>query len=243
MYGEPALPPDLVSLPYADPAAPRGGRIVFGATGGFDSLNPFIVRGRAAEGVAQFTVETLLARNYDEPFALYVLLAESVETDSARSYVAFTLREGARFSDGSPVTVEDVLWSMEELGTRGAPRYAPAWAAVARAEATGPRSVRFTFSEPNRELPLLLGLRPILKKAQWQGRDFAASGMEAPIGSGPYRVAEAVPGRTVRYLRRDDWWGRELPINRGLHNLDEIRIDYSSSSPTALAKVRVKPIA
>lgn len=226
MYGEPALPPDFVALPYVNPDAPRGGQIVFGVAGGYDSLNPFILKGRAADGVASLTVETLMGRSYDEPFTLYGLLAESVETDDARSFVEFTLREEARFSDGSPVTVEDVLWSMETLGTKGAPRYAPAWAAVTRSEATGPRSVRFTFGAPNRELPLLLGLRPILKKAQWAGRDFTASGLEPPIGSGPYRVASFEPGRFVVYEARDDWWGRDLPFNRGQHNFARVRYDY-----------------
>lgn len=226
MYGTPALPPDFVSLPYANPDAPKGGRIVFGVSGGFDSLNPFILKGRAADGLSALTVETLLGRSYDEPFTLYGLLAESVETDEARSFVEFTLREGARFSDGSPVTVEDVLWSMETLGTKGAPRYAAAWAAVTMAEATGPRSVRFTFGAPNRELPLLLGLRPILKKAQWEGRDFAESGLEVPIGSGPYRVGTFEAGRYISYEKRTDWWGADLPFNRGQHNLAEVRYDY-----------------
>jgi peptide/nickel transport system substrate-binding protein len=226
MYGDPALPPDFVALPYANPDAPKGGRIAFGVTGGFDSLNPFILKGRAADGLSSLTVETLLGRSYDEPFTLYGLLAESVETDEGRSFVEFTLREGARFSDGSPVTVEDVLWSMETLGTKGAPRYAAAWAAVTKAEVTGPRSVRFTFGAPNRELPLLLGLRPVLKKAQWEGRDFAESGLEVPIGSGPYRVATFEPGRFITYEKRDDWWGKDLPFNRGQHNLAEVRYDY-----------------
>jgi peptide/nickel transport system substrate-binding protein len=226
MYGDPALPPDFVSLPHVNRDAPRGGRVVFGEAGGFDSLNPYIVKGRAPAGLSALTVETLMGRSYDEPFTLYGLLAESVETDAGRTWVEFTLREGARFSDGTPVTVEDVLWSMEVLGTKGAPRFAAAWAAVARAEATGPRSIRFTFNTVNRELPLILGLRPILKKAQWEGRDFAASGLEAPIGSGPYIVAAFEPGRFVTYRRRDDWWGQGLPFNRGQHNIAEIRYDY-----------------
>lgn len=230
MYGEPALPPDFVSLPHANPDAPKGGRIVLGESGGFDSLNPFIVKGRAPSALAALTVETLLGRNYDEPFSLYGLLAESVQTDDARSFVEFTLREQARFADGSPVTVEDVLWSFETLGTQGAPRYAAAWNAIAEARATGPRSVRFTFNTANRELPLILGLRPILQKAQWQGRDFTASGLEAPIGSGPYRVAEFEPGRFVTFRKRADWWGADINFNRGLHNLDEVRIDYFGDS-------------
>jgi peptide/nickel transport system substrate-binding protein len=226
MYGEPALPPDFVSLPYANPDAPKGGRIVFGESGGFDSLNPFIVNGIAPAGLTAHTVETLLGRSFDEPFTLYGLLAESVNTDEARTFVEFTLREGARFSDGSPVTVEDVIWSFETLGTKGQPRYAAAWKKIGAVEQTGERSVKFTFNTEDRELPLILGLRPILKKAQWDGKDFTVSSLEAPIGSGPYVVAEFDPGRFISYRKNPDWWGADLPFNRGQHNLDEIRYDY-----------------
>lgn len=226
MYGAPALPPDFVSLPYANPDAPKGGRIVFGESGGFDSLNPFILKGNAPAGVSALTVETLMGRSYDEPFALYGLLAESVETDEARSYVAFTLREGARFSDGSPVTPEDVLWSFETLGTEGSPRYASAWAKIAKAEKTGPRTVRFTFNTEDRELPLILGLRPILKKAQWDGKDFTVSSLDPIIGSGPYVIGPFEPGRYISYVKNPDWWGADLPFNRGQHNVDEVRYDY-----------------
>mgnify|MGYP001268698776 CR=1 FL=1 len=226
MYGHPALPPDFVSLPYANPDAPKGGRIVFGEPGGFDSLNPWILKGNAPWGLGLHTVETLMGRSIDEPFTLYGLLAESVETDDARSWVEFTLRPEARFSDGSPVTIEDVMWSYETLGTKGHPRYQTAWAKVARMEQTGERSVRFTFNAPDRELALLMGMRPVLKKAQWQGKDFAAGTLEVPVGSGPYVVEAFEPGRFIRFRRNPDWWGRDLGFNRGQNNFDEIRYDY-----------------
>jgi peptide/nickel transport system substrate-binding protein len=226
MYGDPALPPNFVSLPHVNPDAPKGGRIVFGESGSFDSMNPFILKGRAPSGLAPLTVETLMGRNYDEPFTLYGLLAESITTDPARSYAQFTLRPEARFSDGSPVTVEDVIWSFETLGTKGNPRYAAAWAKIGKTEQTGPRSVRFTFNTTDRELPLILGLRPILKKAQWQGKDFDDSSLMVPIGSGPYTVGAFDPGRFVTYTRNPDWWGADLPFNRGQHNFDEVRHDY-----------------
>jgi peptide/nickel transport system substrate-binding protein len=229
MYGDPALPPDFVSLPHANPDAPKGGSFRWGESGGFDSLNPFVTKGRAATGVSTLVVETLLGRNYDEPFSLYGLLAESVDTDEARSYVEFTLREEARFSDGSPVTVEDVMWSYETLGTEGNLRYAGAWAKIASMEQTGPRSVRFTFTEPDRELPLLMGLRPVLKKAQWEGKDFAETTLEAPIGSGPYVVDRVDLGVFASYRRNPAWWGKDLPFNRGQWNFDEIRFDYFSN--------------
>lgn len=230
MYGAPALPPDFAHLPYADPAAPEGGRIVFGEVGGFDSLNPFIVTGRAPWAIAPYTVETLMARSWDEPFTLYGLLAESVETDDARTYVAFTLRDGARFSDGSPVTVADVVASHTLLGTRGDPRFRAVYDAVAAVRQTGPRTVRFDFREPNRELPLLLGLRPVLKAAEWEARDFARSSLDPVTGSGPYVVSAVDPGRSITLARNPDWWGRDLPVNRGRHNLSEIRIEYFADS-------------
>lgn len=238
MYGEPALPPDFVSLPYVNAEAPKGGTLRLGESGGFDSLNPFIVKGQSPGQLSALTVETLMARSIDEPFTLYGLLAESVETDEARSFVEFTLRPEARFSDGTPVTVEDVLWSFETLGTLGSPRYHGAWKKIAKAEVTGPRSLRFTFNTEDRELPLILGLRPVLKKAQWETRAFDETSLEAPIGSGPYVVAKAVPGQTISYRRNPDWWGKDLPINRGLHNFDEITVEYFGGTGVAFEAFR-----
>lgn len=238
MYGAPALPQDFVSLPYANPDARKGGELILGESGGFDSLNPFIIKGQSPAQLSALTVETLMGRSVDEPFTLYGLLAESVDTDDARSYVEFTLREGAKFSDGSPVTVEDVLWSYETLGTLGSPRYHKAWSMIARAEATGPRSVRFTFNGANRELPLILGLRPILQKAQWQGRVFDETTLTAPIGSGPYVVAEAKPGQSIRYAKNPEWWGKDLPFNRGLHNFDSVTVEYFGGGSVAFEAFR-----
>lgn len=226
MYGDPALPPDFVSLPQVNPDAPKGGTYRWGEAGSFDSFNPYVTKGRPASGISALTVETLMGRNYDEAFSLYGLLAESIDTDAARTYVEFTLRPEARFSDGSPVTVEDVMWSMETLGTQGNPRYAGAWKKIASMEKTGERSVRFTFNVEDRELPLILGLRPILKKAQWQGKDFAEATMEVPVGSGPYTLAASDLGVQVTYKRNPDWWGKDLPFNRGQWNFDTIRYDY-----------------
>ena len=226
MYGDPALPPDFVSLPYANPDAPKGGTVIFGESGSFDSLNPYIVKGATPAGVALLTVETLLGRSYDEPFTLYGLLAESVETDDARTWVEFTLRPEAKFSDGSPVTVEDVIWSFEKLGVEGSPRYAGAWKKIATSEKTGDRKVKFTFAAIDRELPLILGLRPILQKAQWQGRDFTATTLDPVIGSGPYVVGKVDVGATISFVKDPDWWGKDIPFYRGLHNFDEIRYDY-----------------
>jgi peptide/nickel transport system substrate-binding protein len=226
MYGDPALPPDFVSLPYANPDAPKGGRILFGEPGTFDSMNPYILKGSAGAGIALHTVETLMARSIDEPFTLYGLLAESVDTDESRLWVEFTLRENAAFSDGSPVTAEDVIWSFQTLGTVGHPRYQGAWGKVEKIEKTGNRKVRITFNVPDRELALLMGLRPVLKRAQWAGKDFAESSLEVPVGSGPYTVDTFEAGRFISFKRNPEYWGRDLPINKGVNNFDEVRYDY-----------------
>ncbi|MCD1626909.1 MAG: extracellular solute-binding protein [Paracoccaceae bacterium] len=227
MYGEPVLPPDFVSLPYANPDAPSGGRLVEGATGGFDSLNPFILKGTAPWQLRFLAYESLMARNWDEPFSLYALLAESVVVAEDRSWVEFTLRSEARFSDGSPVTVEDVIWSYETLGSQGHPRYLGFAAQTESITRTGPRSLRISFNTPDRELALIAGLRPILQKSQWEGRDFTASTInDIPIGSAPYTVSGFEQGRYVTLTRNPDYWGRDLPIRRGTNNLDEIRIEY-----------------
>lgn len=227
MYGEPELPPDFVSLPYANPDAPKGGRIVFAQPGNFDSLNPHILKGRAPWAVRAHVFETLMGRSYDEPFTLYGLLAESIDTGPNREWVEFTLRPEAKFSDGSPVTIEDVMWSYETLGTQGHPRYNGSWTQVETMEQTGPRSVKFTFNSDNKELALLMGMRPILKKAQWDDRDFQESGFDVvPIGSSPYMIDSFEPGRYISLKRNPDYWGKDLPFMRGQANLDEIRYDF-----------------
>lgn len=233
MYGAPALPQNFVSLPYADPGAPQGGTLVMGETGSFDSLNPYILKGNAPWWVGPLTVESLMGRSYAEPFTLYGLLAESIATPPDRSWVEFTLNPQARFSDGHPVTVGDVIWSFETLGTQGNPRYINAWNQVAKAEQTGPRTVRFTFKVPDRELPLILALRPVLEKAQWQGKDFANSGDVVPIGSGPYVVDKVKMGQSITFKKNPDWWGKDLPFNRGQWNFAEIDDEYFADSNVA----------
>ena len=227
MYGDPELPPDFVSLPYANPDAPKGGRIVTGEVGSFDSLNPHISKGSTPWQLRFLAYESLMGRNWDEPFTLYGLLAESIEVGEDRDWVEFVLREEAAFSDGTPLTVEDVMWSYETLGTIGHPRYHGAWKKVASMEQTGPRSIRFTFNEQDPEMALLIGMRPILKKAQWEGKEFDASGIdEVPISTAPYVIDDFEAGRFVSLKRNPDYWGRDVNFMRGQANLDEIRMEF-----------------
>ncbi|WP_295509091.1 extracellular solute-binding protein [uncultured Sulfitobacter sp.] len=227
MYGDPALPPDFVSLPYSNPDAPKGGKIVLGNTGGFDSLNPFVRKGTAPWQLPFFTHETLMGRSWDEPFTLYGLLAESIEVAEDRSWVEFTLRPEARFADGSPVTAQDVIFSYDLLGSEGHPRYHGLRAQIDSISQTGPRSVRMAFNTENRELALLAGMRPILSKAQWEGRDFANAPLaDIPVGSGPYTVTDYQAGRQVTLTRNPEYWGKDVPFRRGTHNIDQIKLDF-----------------
>jgi peptide/nickel transport system substrate-binding protein len=227
MHGAPALPADFTHMPYANPDAPKGGRLVQGFLGTFDSLNPLIVRGLAVQQIRGFVVESLMARGNDEAFTLYGLLAKSVETDDARSYVTFHLDPRARFSDGQPVLAEDVLFSWALLRDKGRPNHRQYYSKVAKAEAPDPHTVRFDLGGANdRELPLILGLMPVLPKHAIDVATFEETSMSPPVGSGPYRVSAVKPGASVTLTRNPDYWGRDLPVNRGLWNFDEIRFDF-----------------
>jgi peptide/nickel transport system substrate-binding protein len=227
MHGAPALPADFTHMPYANPAAPKGGRLVWGVLGTFDSLNPQIVRGIAVQQMRGFVVESLMARGNDEAFTLYGLLAKTVETDDARSYVTFRLDARARFSDGKPVTADDVLFSWALLRDKGRPNHRQYYAKVAKAEALDPLTVRFDLAGANdRELPLILGLMPVLPRHAVDPATFEETTMTGPVGSGPYRVTAVKPGASVTLTRNPDYWGRDLPVSRGLWNFDEIRLDF-----------------
>jgi peptide/nickel transport system substrate-binding protein len=233
MHGEPALSADFTHMPYANPDAPKGGRLVQGLLGTFDSLNPMIVRGIAVQQIVAvqqmrgLVIESLMARGNNEAFTLYGLLARSVETDDARSYVTFHIDPRARFFDGQPVLAEDVLFSWALLRDKGRPNHRLYYSKVAKAEALDQLTVRFDFGGANdRELPLILGLMPVLPKHAIDAVTFEETTMTAPMGSGPYRVSAVKPGASVTLTRNPDYWGRDLPINRGLWNFDEIRLDY-----------------
>jgi peptide/nickel transport system substrate-binding protein len=227
MHGAPALPPDFTHMPYVNPDAPKGGRLVQGILGTFDSLNPLIVKGLAVQQIRGFVVESLMARGNDEAFTLYGLLAKSVETDDARSYVIFRLDPLARFSDGKPVLADDVLFSWALLRDKGRPNHRQYYSKVEKAEALDPLTVKFDFGfTQDRELPLILALMPVLPRHAVDVSTFEETSMTAPVGSGPYRVSAVNPGASVTLTRNPDYWGRDLPVNRGLWNFDEIRLDF-----------------
>ncbi|MFO1108791.1 MAG: extracellular solute-binding protein [Bradyrhizobium sp.] len=227
MHGAAKLPPDFVHMPYANPSAPKGGRLVFGLSGTFDSLNPLIVRGLAVQQMRGYVIESLMARGNDEAFTLYGLLARTVETDDARSFVTFRIDPRARFSDGKPVTAEDVLFSWALLRDKGRPNHRQYYAKVSRAEAIDPLTVKFDLAGANdRELPLILGLMPVLPRHAVDPATFEETTMTGPVGSGPYRVTAVRPGASVTLTRNPDYWGRDLPVNRGLWNFDEVRLDF-----------------
>ncbi|ADZ70661.1 Peptide ABC transporter, periplasmic peptide-binding protein [Polymorphum gilvum SL003B-26A1] len=240
MHGEPALPADFTAFPYANPDAPKGGTLRLGVQGTFDSLNPFIVQGgwTSARGMKerQFgenVLESLMIRSNAEPFTLYGHLAERVRLPDSREWIEFILNPKARFSDGSPVTVDDVIFSLEIVRDKGRPPFRNWYAEIVRTEVTGERSVKFHFRDgENRELPLLIALAPIFSRTATDPDTFDRSTLKPPLGTGPYVFAEIDPGRRVVYRRNPDYWGRDLPAKRGFDNFDEIRVEYYRDETT-----------
>ncbi len=237
MQGEPALPSGFDHLPFVNPDAPKGGTMRYGVYGTFDNLNPVIVRGAltTARGIwfdpefGNLVFEPLMWRSPDEPFTLYGLVAESVETDEERTFVEFTLNPAARFSDGKPVRVEDVLFTTEMLSQVGLvrPQYTNWLSKVARIEKVGERGIRFTFNEKaDRELPLLLAGLPVLPEHGFERETFGQTTLKPVIGSGPYVIERVVPGQSIAYRKNPDYWGRDLAVKRGLDNYDEIVVEY-----------------
>ena len=228
IFGELKYPAGFRHFEYVDPDAPKGGEMRISFVGSFDNLNPFILKGEpvyARYSIWQF--DTLMTRAYDEPDALYGLVAKEVEVDPGRRWVVFTLDERARFHDGSPVTVDDVVFSLEAIKTKGHPRYRVVYADIERAEAVSGDRIKFTFSGGNsRDLPVVAAGLPVLSKAYFSENEFDKSTLETIVASGPYRVVKADQGRSVTFERAPDYWARDLPTRRGQFNFDRIRIDY-----------------
>ena len=227
LHGLPKQPADFQHFSYVDPDAPKGGRLVMSAYGSFDSLNPLIVKGVAANGIRDFVVESLMARGLDEPFTLYGLIAETVEVPDDRSSITFNLNPKAHFSDGHPITADEVLFSFNLLKEKGRPNHRTYFAKVAKAERLSDHKVRFTFDAAgDQEIPLILGLLPVLPRHVIDPETFDSTTLTPPVGSGPYRVSKVDTGRSITYQRDPNYWGKDLAVNRGRFNFDEIRFDY-----------------
>lgn len=239
LYGEPAkYPANFKHFDFVNPDAPKGGELRQSGFGGFDSLNPFINKGVAADDIG-LIYDTLTRHSLDEPFTEYGLLAEKIEVAPDHSWVRFYLRPQARFHDGQAVTAADVVFTFDALMKDGAPQYKAYYSDVAKATAEDTQRVRFDFKRSNnRELPLILGQLPVLPKHWWSNREFNKGNLEMPLGSGPYKVADVAAGRSIRYERVKDYWGNDLAVNRGFYNFDSILIDYYRDTTVALEALK-----
>jgi len=234
MHGTPALSDGFTSFPYVDPEVKKGGRLTFGVVGTFNNLNSFILKGKrtTARGMwdpelGNLVVESLMMRSRDEPFSMYGLLAETIEFDDARSYIQFNLNPRARWSDGKPVTPEDVIFTFELLRDKGRPPFSTRLKRVAKMEKVGERSVKFTFNDlADREFPLLLALSPVLPKHATNVEGFDETTLVPQLGSGPYKVKQIKPGEKIVYQRDVNYWGKDIPSKVGFDNFDEISIEY-----------------
>jgi peptide/nickel transport system substrate-binding protein len=227
MHGQPALPPGFPHLPYVNPDAPKGGRLVLGVQGTFDSMNLFIARGNVPEFTFPHVVQPLMMRSLDEPFTLYGLVAQSLETPPDQRSAIFHLNPAARFSDGQPITSADVAFTFQLLKDKGRPAQRTTYRRVAAVETPDPLTVRFVFAEANeRELPLLLALMPVLARHAVAPETFDQPTFRVPLGSGPYVLADLDPGKSFTLRRNPNFWANDLPILRGLYNFDEIRLDF-----------------
>ena len=234
MHGDLKYGPDFRHFDYVNPDAPKGGEVRQSAIGSFDTLNPFILKGVSASGIGRI-FESLMTGSEDEAFSQYGLIAETVEMPDDRSWVAFTLRPEARWHDGTPITVEDVIFSLDALKNHGHPFYRAYYGDVVSAEKVGERKVKFSFADGvNRELPLIIGELSIISKAYYTTNDFEKTSLEPPLGSGPYRIESVDPGRSITYARVEDYWGADLPVRRGQDNFDTIRIDYYRDPTVAM---------
>jgi len=234
MHGDLKYPAGFRNFDYVNPAAPKGGEVRLGAIGSYDSFNGFIIKGQPAIALG-LIYDSLMTGSLDEPFSSYCLLCETVEVPQDRSWVAFTLRPQARWHDGKPITVEDVIWTFNTLREKGNPFYRYYYASVAEVEKTGDRSVKFTFVPgENRELPLIIGQLVVLPQHYWVDKDFEATTLAPPLGSGAYRIDSYEAGRSITYTRVPNYWGARLAVNLGSSNFDKVRYDYYRDSTVAI---------
>ena len=228
-FGELKYRSDFKHFDYVNPDAPKGGRLVTIGTAAittFDSLNGFILKGDPAQGL-ELVFDSLMAHAYDEPDAMYGLVAKTADIADDRKSVAFQLREEARFADGTPLTADDVCDTFRLLSTEGHERIRQQIRDIERCEVVDPHQVRYLFKGENtRDLPLIIAEQPVFSKAYYAKVDFTKSTLEPPIGSGPYKVGDLRQGQYISYIRRPDYWARDLPVNKGRYNFDEVRYEY-----------------
>ncbi len=233
MHGDLKYEPNFQHFQYVNPNAPKGGEVRLAAIGGYDSFNPFIVKGRSAAGIG-LIYDSLLTTSADEAFSKYGRVAKSIEVPNDRSWIIFNLDPNARWHDGKSITVDDVIWSFNTLKKLGAPFYRFYYANVSTPEHVGQRKVKFTFTGgENRELPLIIGELPILPKHYWEGRDFSKTTLEPPLGSGAYRISSFEPSRSVTYELISDYWAKDHPTHVGTNNFGSVRYDYYRDSTVA----------
>ncbi|MFM7084851.1 MAG: extracellular solute-binding protein [Hyphomicrobium sp.] len=231
MHGSPLYPSDFAYFPYVNPNAPKGGQVVLGQTGSFDTTNPFIIRGEPAAGIREYVFESLMARGLDEPFTMYALIAENIYVPNDRKSVTFYLNSNAKFSDDKPITADDVIYSMETLREFGRPNHRNSYKKVIKSEKIDKLVVKFTFDDSgDREMPLIMASMPVLPKHIFSSKTFDQTTLEPQIGSGPYVIDSVDPGRSITYRRNSLYWGKDLPVNRGRFNFDTIRFEYFRDS-------------
>lgn len=234
MHGDLKYPTDFTHFEYTNPAAPKGGDIKEWALGTFDSFNGFIIKGTSADGLG-LIYDSLMNKALDEPFSQYGLLAASVDMPESREHITFFLRPEARFSDGQPVTAQDVVFTFNTLLEKGAPFYRAYLGDIEKVEAINPLTVKFHFkNKGNRELPLIVGEIPILPEHFWKTQDFSVPLTQIPVGSGPYTLTKFESGRSITYQRNTNYWGKDLPVNKGRFNFDSITYDYYRDSTVSL---------
>lgn len=226
MHGAPKYGPDFKHFDYVNPDSPKGGELRLGATGTFDSLNPFILGGTKA-GAAGATFDSLGRPSDDEAFSYYGLIAKTIDVAADRTSVTFELRPEARFHDGSPITAEDVAFTFQTLRDKGLPFYRSYYGDVVKVDTDGPHKITFRFKDGNNgELPLILMQMPILSKAYYAKVDFTKTTLEPPLGSGPYKITQVDAGKSITLTRVADYWAKDLPVTRGQYNFGSMRFDY-----------------
>ena len=235
LYGDIKYPADFRNFDYVNPDAPKGGTLRLSALGTFDSLNPYIIKGAPASGIDALTNPTLMVQSYDEPFTMYAYVAEDAVIAEDKSSVTFKLNPEAKWDDGTPLTADDIIWTFETLTTKGAPFYRAYYTNVKSVTKDTDGKITFHFNTTNnRELPLIIAQMPILPKHYWADKDFAQTTLTPPVAAGPYKITNVSPGRSIEFTRNPDWWGKDLPVNKGRYNFDKIVYNYYRDQNVAL---------